>query len=206
MTRRNNTDLKDFWQTPDELLDYIDERISLDPCASPNSFIGEVNFTIQSPGIDVNTREDVITHYHSVEAFSGDGPFAVEKETGDITFYETDSLNKDWHGVVFVNPPFSQKNEFLEHTIEQVQEGNTKCAFVVTPDSTDVKSWWHGNIAEHADYIWFSRGRIAYINPETGEKANLPTFGTALSIFGEPSESTLSNLSEKGQLVETYEP
>lgn len=172
MARQNNTNLKDVWQTPDELTDMLG-RIDLDPCAGQDSDIGTVNFT----------KED-------------------------------DGLSKTWSGRVFVNPPFSQKSDWLGKVIDE--RDNTEVVFVVTPDSTDTKSWWHNYIAEYADYIWFSRGRIAYIVPEEhadefpeyegGEQANSPTFGTAISIFGEPGDDTLERLSDNGQLLQTYEP
>jgi len=163
MTRQNNTDLKDVWQTPDEILDML-RPIDIDPCAGPNTNIGTINYT----------KED-------------------------------DGLSQDWWGRVFVNPPFSKKTAFLEKAVEE--SDNCDVIFVVTPDSTDVKSWWHGYIAEHADYIWFSKGRISYINPETGERGDSPTIGTAISIFGEPlAQTTLEELAASGQLVKTVNP
>ncbi len=159
MTRQNNTNLKDVWQTPDSLLDLLG-HIDLDPCAGPDTNIGDTNYTESDDG-----------------------------------------LTQDWFGRVFVNPPFTQKTEWLEKVIEE--RDNTDVIFVVTPDSTDTKSWWHGYIAEHADYIWFSRGRISYIDPDTGEKMGSPTFGTAISIFGQVDSATLDRLAENGQLLET---
>jgi len=161
MTRTNNTDRKDVWQTPDELLDNITEPIDLDPCAGADTTIGDTNW----------------------------------HERG---------TQRRWFGTVFVNPPFSMKTQFLKHAV--AQQSNTDCIYVVTPDSTDVKSWWHNTIAPHSDYVWFSEGRIAYVNPNTGEQAGSPTFGTALSIFGEPPAATLTELDASGHLVETYTP
>jgi hypothetical protein len=122
-----------------------------------------------------------------------------------------DGLEEDWFGRVFVNPPFSNKSAFLQKAIDEVE--NTDCIFVLTPDSTDVKSWWHTYIAAEADYIWFSEGRVSYIVPhshadefdkyEGGEQANSPTFGTAISVFGEPGEETIERMKERGQLVKT---
>jgi phage N-6-adenine-methyltransferase len=168
MTRTNNTDLKDVWQTPTELLEYFEDsstKIDLDPCAGEGTTVGQVNYTEQDDG-----------------------------------------LSKAWFGRVFVNPPFSEKTDWLKKAVSEYQSGNTKVIFIVTPDSTDVISWWHGYIAEHADYVWFSEGRISYVNPETGEAAGSPTFGTAVSILGEPEQFVLENLSENGHLVETVSP
>lgn len=160
MTRTNNTELKDVWQTPREILDLV-QPIDVDPCAGESTQIGR----------DANYSKS------------------------------DDGLSKTWHGRVFVNPPFSQKGVWLQKVIEQ--QPHTDCIFVLTPDSTDTLSWWHKYIATEADYVWFSRGRISYINPDTGEKAKNPTFGTAISVFGEPGARTLARLQSEGQLLQT---
>lgn len=165
MTRQNNTNQKDVWQTPDKLLAMV-RPIDVDPCAGPNTTIGrDANYTKDDDGL----ADDV-----------------------------------EWHGRVFVNPPFSQKEDWLEKVIEE--RDNTAAIFVVTPDSTDTKGWWHKYIAEYADYIWFSKGRISYIDPDTGEQMGSPTFGTAISVFGEPGDETLARMDENGQLLQTVNP
>lgn len=163
MVRRHYNSKKDIWQTPDEVLDLIQENIDLDPCAAPDTSIGDINYT----------KDD-------------------------------DGLSKEWYGNVFINPPFTNKDAFLQKTIEQSEKGNTDVIFVITPDSTDVQSWWHSRIEPHSDYVWFSNGRIDYINPTSpGPNNNKATFGTAMSIFGEPSDETLRELLDNGHLVET---
>lgn len=115
-----------------------------------------------------------------------------------------DGLDREWYGTVFVNPPFSEKQQWVQKVIDEIP--NTECIFLVTPDSTDVQSWWHDGIVEHAEYVWFSDGRIDYIDPETGEVPdNRPTFGTALSIFGDVDRVSdgrlLGWLADRGWLV-----
>lgn len=173
MTRANNTDLKDVWQTPDEIIDMI-RPIDVDPCAGSDTQIGR-----------------------------------------DANYDKFDNgLVQEWHGRVFVNPPFSDKKSWLQKAINE--QDRTECIFVLTPDGTDTKSWWHEYIAAEADYIWFSKGRVSYIVPHShahefdeykgGEKAGSPTFGTAISIFGTPGEATLRRLNKHGQLLQTYTP
>ncbi len=172
MTRANNTDLKDVWQTPDQIVEML-RPIDLDPCAGLDSEIGDINYRNES----------------------------------------VDGLEAEWSGRVFVNPPFSNKAEWLAKTIDERDKGNIECAFVLTPDGTDTLSWWHEYIAAEADYIWFSEGRVSYVVPaarshlfdkyEGGETADNPTFGTAISIFGEPGDETLERMNENGQLLQT---
>lgn len=177
--RTKNTDLKDVWQTPPELLNLLRKPgtpIDLDPCAGTNTGIAETNVT------------DTPVWY-------------ADKLPREDTIYGGDGLSHEWGGRVFVNPPFSNKRAWLSKVVES--QDDTDVIFALTPDSTDVKSWWHGYIAEEAEYVWFSRGRISYINPETGEPAGSPTFGTAISIFGQPENFVLHNLKAEGQLMET---
>ncbi|MDZ5810353.1 DNA N-6-adenine-methyltransferase [Halorubrum sp. AD140] len=156
---------KDIWETPSELVDDLEDAlngIDLDPCAGPDTNIGDTNYTVSDDG-----------------------------------------LSMEWHGSVFVNPPFTEKSDWLDKTIQEVSAGNASVVVVLTPDSTDVQSWWHGKIAPHASYICFLEGRLAYIDPDTGHQLNSPPFGTALSVFGEPSDNLVSTLNDWGQVVQT---
>lgn len=116
--------------------------------------------------------------------------------------YQRDGLDADWGGVVFVNPPFSSKTEWLAKAVEEYEAGNTDLIAVVVPDSTDTISWWHEYIAGVADYVWFKEGRLSYLDSEGNEQGS-PTFGTALILYGEPSDELLEWLMETGHLVQT---
>ncbi|OYR54982.1 DNA N-6-adenine-methyltransferase [Halorubrum halodurans] len=114
---------------------------------------------------------------------------------------EDDGLSQLWPGVVFCNPPFSQKSDWLEKAVDQYRSGVSSLVFVLTPDSTDTKSWWHEYIAGTADYVWFSRGRINFVNPDKPDGGSGATFGTAISIYGNCPENLLRWFSEEGHLV-----
>lgn len=158
--RTNSSNRKDVWQTPPELTELLTD-ISLDPCAAPDTDIGDTNWTEQDDG-----------------------------------------LSREWFGHVFVNPPFSTKNEWIKKCVDEQE--NTDCIYLLTPDSTDVKKWWHRHIAPNADYIWFSEGRIKFIDPSSGDRGiGKPTFGTAISMFGEPHDEILENFQQNGHLVKT---
>lgn len=110
-----------------------------------------------------------------------------------------DGLEREWHGTTYVNPPFSYKTKWGEKVIEEIE--NTDCILFLTPNGTDVISWWHGIIAKHADYVWFSEGRLKFIDPDTGEQGTVPTSGHAISIFGEPTDDLLEFFNENGWVV-----
>jgi hypothetical protein len=174
---------KDEWLTPRSLLDTIEAKlgrlITTDPCASPVTTIGwKHNWTAADDG-----------------------------------------LSKPWPGVVFCNPPFSDKEAWLAKAVSEYETGEADLVFVVTPDSTDTISWWHKHISGTADYVWFKESRLSYetvtydyvwfngdrvdyFNHGT-ETMGSPTFGTAISIYGEPGDDLLEWFAEEGHLVET---
>ena len=120
---------------------------------------------------------------------------------------EDDGLAWPWFGTVFINPPFKHKTEWLDEALARLSKPDVDRIYVLLPDSTDVKSWFHGKVVPHANYVWFSRGRVKFIDPVTGEQAGSPTFGTCIAMFGEePPASMLKWFSENGWLVRSVKP
>lgn len=154
---------KDTWQTPDWLIELIEEfvTIDLDPCAGPNTNIGETNYWWPA----------------------------------------YDGFEEEWFGTVFVNPPFSDKVDWIVRAIQQYKEGRVERVIILTPDSTDVQSWWHDLLAEHCDHVWFADGRVKFIDPETDEVAGSPTFGTALNFLGDFPDEMYESFAEEGDMV-----
>jgi len=120
---------------------------------------------------------------------------------------DDDGLTKPWVGKTFVNPPFSNKTAWLQKAVDEHTTSRDfstpSVIYVLTPDSTDTKSWWHTYIAPFATYVWFSEGRVSFIDPETNEKAGSPTFGTAISIYGDPHDDVKTALQQNGWLTKT---
>jgi len=115
-----------------------------------------------------------------------------------------DGLSCPWVGTAFVNPPFSDKGTWLAEVLSRIESGEIERAYVLLPDSTDVQSWWHGQIVPNANYVWFSEGRVKFVDPETGDVGKSPTGGTCISMFGsEPPESLQAWFQDNGWLVQT---
>lgn len=127
------------------------------------------------------------------------GPNTDHAETNWSIENGQDGLENEWHGNVFINPPFSDKDSFIEKSIEQKE--NTDITVLLTPDSTDVKSWYHNLITNHYTYTWFSKGRINYYDPVEGEVATGVSFGTALHFMGGMPEGLELWLRDNGDLV-----
>jgi phage N-6-adenine-methyltransferase len=159
----------------------------------------------QTPGwlIDILTDHLVIDLDPCAAPSTSIGQCNLRVEDGD------DGLEADWSNVAgedfvaYVNPPFSEKNDWVQKIREHMDEA--RLIILLTPDSTDVKSWWHSFIAEEADYVWFSEGRMRFLDPERDEKGTNPIYGTALSFYGEVPDGLLNDLDNVGWVVEEYD-
>lgn len=96
---------------------------------------------------------------------------------------QDDGLTRAWHGRVWMNPPYAQPliYQFIEKMIEQVTSGNVDHAIVLTHNSTDTL-WFH-RLEEIAVRICFTRGRIAFVDPQGNICA--PTQGQAFFYMGD---------------------
>jgi DNA N-6-adenine-methyltransferase (Dam). len=123
----------------------------------------------------IDTRDEItLDPCAGPETMIGQANYRVEKGHNGLT--------KNWAGVIWLNPPFSNKEAWLAKAQKEYEHDKIRRAYIVTPDSTDVKSWWHEQLAEFCDWVWFPKGRIDYVNPETGEQ-NLACRLALLSIL-----------------------
>ena len=95
---------------------------------------------------------------------------------------EDDGLKCDWHGRVWLNPPYAQPYiaQFVTKLAGEVRAGRVTAAILLTHNYTDT-AWFH-EVVEQASAICFTRGRIKFYEPD-GEVA-APTQGQAFSYFG----------------------
>jgi phage N-6-adenine-methyltransferase len=99
-----------------------------------------------------------------------------------------DGLTKEWHGRVFINPPYKQPAiiHFVKRLTDQVTIGNIKQAILLVNNSTDTE-WFHC-AANACAAVCFTRGRIKFENHERQELA-MPTQGQAFFYFGDDVET-----------------
>lgn len=126
----------------------------------------------------------------------------AQKTVQAATYFteETNGLDKDWNGRVWLNPPYAQPAiaHFADKTVAEVQSGNATEAIVLTHNYTDTS--WFQKMARAAKAICFTRGRIRFESP-TGEKAS-PTQGQAFFYFGDDAATFRNVFSEIGFVVE----
>lgn len=93
-------------------------------------------------------------------------------------FITENSLNAEWNGFVWMNPPFGGRNGIAPWLDKIAAHGN---GIALTPDRTSAP-WWQ-KAAEQADAVLFIAGKVKFIKPD-GSTGDSPSTGTTLFGYG----------------------
>ena len=95
---------------------------------------------------------------------------------------DNDGLCRDWHGRIWLNPPYSQPDitRFVDKLLAEIDAGRVCQAILLTHNYTDT-GWFHAAAGKSAA-ICFTRGRIRFVSATGGIAA--PTQGQAFFYFG----------------------
>lgn len=99
-----------------------------------------------------------------------------------------DGLLRDWHGFVYCNPPFSQKELWAK---EMVKHGT---GILILPERGSAP--WFGPLAEKAGQYWVMGQKINFIG---GPSSN--NLGSVLFLFGVKAVRRVLNSGLPGHLV-----
>lgn len=107
-------------------------------------------------------------------------------------FITKTSLEREWNGFVWCNPPFGKRNGVVPWLDKMFSHGN---GIALTPDrsSTD---WWQ-NAANEADCVLLVRGKIKFIRPD-GTEGKQPGNGTTLFGYGAMAIEAMINARKRG--------
>jgi phage N-6-adenine-methyltransferase len=109
---------------------------------------------------------------------------------------EDDGLTQEWHGRVWLNPPYSREKikPFINKMVAEIQAARVTAAIVLTHSYTD-NEWFH-KMRPVTQATCFTNGRIAFTDPD-GEPCaptqgqvffycgpDVETFDTVFSGFG----------------------
>jgi hypothetical protein len=89
-----------------------------------------------------------------------------------------DSLGQQWHGFVWMNPPFGGRNGLVPWLDKFFAHGN---GIALTPDRTSAPWWQDGN--RRADATFFIAGKVKFQRPD-GTLGKSPGTGTTLFAAG----------------------
>ena len=103
---------------------------------------------------------------------------------------EQDGLSRDWHGLVWLNPPFGGRNGYFLWVEKFIEHGNGVGLFTALTSSQG----FHKYIPQ-MDAILFPKGKTRFID-ENGKLGGCPFNGVVLFAKGETGVSALkkSNL------------
>ena len=101
------------------------------------------------------------------------------------------SLEHDWRGFVWMNPPFGGRNGIVPWLDTFIAHGN---GIALTPDRTSAP--WFQAAMPHMDAVLFTR-KIRFLRPD-GTEGKSPSNGTALMAIGDRGVAALIRAAEGG--------
>lgn len=106
-----------------------------------------------------------------------------------------DGLSKEWHGRVWLNPPYSRP--LIEHFVRRMAEhGNGIALLFNRCDNT----MFHNIIFPTATAMKFLRKRIRFYRPD-GTRGDSPWCGSVLIAWGEDNASIIKDCELEGKYV-----
>lgn len=147
-----------------------------------NSFSGDNEWYTPARYVDM-AREVMGT----IDTDPASNPTA-QRTVRATTYYtaETNGLDKEWHGKVWMNPPYSnpEVQQFAEKVISEYQSGRVTEAIVLTNNSAD--TGWHRAMQDACTRMCTTTGRIRFESPT--RQGNSPAMGQSFFYFGDNPE------------------
>ena len=113
-------------------------------------------------------------------------------------FITCNSLDLEWKGFVWMNPPFGDSNTKKKWIKKFIKHSNGIALF---PDRTSA-DWWQ-LICDNSDAHLFTKNRISFIKPN-GELGSSPANGTTLFAIGKKGVKALVD-AQKNELGKIYQ-
>jgi hypothetical protein len=107
-------------------------------------------------------------------------------------FYTHSSLIREWHGLIWMNPPFGGRGAIDPWLEKFFAHGN---GIALTPDRTSAP-WWQRQAAK-ADAILFVAPKLKFIGAD-GKPGKSPAQGTTLMAAGSKATRALFNAADRG--------
>jgi phage N-6-adenine-methyltransferase len=95
---------------------------------------------------------------------------------------QDDGLTKEWHGRIWLNPPYSREKikPFIDKMVAEIEATRVTAAIVLTNSYTDT-AWFH-KIGPVTQALCFTEGRIVFTDPDDGPCK--PTQGSVFFYYG----------------------
>lgn len=135
----------------------------------------------------------------AVDGFDLDPCASEHSQLAETNLTKAEDGLREWWGKVYMNPPYSAVNEWMNHAKIQNQYGKTDLIVALVYARTSTQ-WFH-NHASTADYLCFIEGRLQFAGND--QTAPAPSMLVIWSNEG-PINDELARFCEKrGLLFET---
>jgi len=118
-------------------------------------------------------------------------PFGGPPHVPADEWFHAGSLGRDWHGFVWMNPPFGGRNSLEPWLTKFFDHGN---GIALTPDRTSAP--WFQDAWQRADLVLFTP-KIRFLRPD-GSEGKSPSNGTALWAVGKQGKAALTRAADNG--------
>ena len=105
---------------------------------------------------------------------------------------EENGLTKEWRGNIWLNPPYS----IVESFVDKLIESDFKQAIVLTHNCTETK--WFCKLVDRADGIVFPNHRINFLNSDGTAPSGYPPRGQTFFYFGDKVADFLDTFKQFG--------
>lgn len=96
----------------------------------------------------------------NIIGFDLDPAAGAERHETATTRWENNGKANDWHGKVWLNPPFSEKTEWIDKALLEHAKENTEVIVMLLPECT-ADGWFH-EYASVMDMVCFVDGRVSF--------------------------------------------
>jgi hypothetical protein len=110
---------------------------------------------------------------------------------------ENDGLSQEWHGNVWLNPPYGRGllSKFAKKIAESYEEGKIEQAIVLVNNGTETQ--WFRKLIDKSSAFVFPIGRIFFVN-QYGEEKKDTLQGQCFIYFGNNPEKFLEVFKKYG--------
>ncbi|MBZ9759464.1 phage N-6-adenine-methyltransferase [Mesorhizobium sp. CA8] len=119
-------------------------------------------------------------------------PHSVKTHVPADMMYSADGLDRPWHGLVWMNPPFGGRNSIEPWLDKFFDHGH---GIALAPDRTSCPWWQTAN--RRASFTLFIAGKVKFERPD-GSLGKSPSNGTTLFAVGPIACQALKRAEERG--------
>jgi phage N-6-adenine-methyltransferase len=112
-----------------------------------------------------------------------------------------DALKHQWRGRVFLNPPYSAKQEFIDKLLSEVASERVTHAILLVHNNC-FADWWQ-RTAREASALFFPAGKLKFRKPDR-TVGTAPALGQVFLYFGNNVQRFAATFADAGFVVVPY--